>query len=62
MDDEIYGLRAAAAYAGVTNIAIRNWCRKHDIGHKIDGVWIINRAKLDAVTSARGFLKLRERV
>lgn len=46
-------LRTAAAYAGVSYQAIRNWSFEYDIGEFRDGQWIIDKEKLDRVIAAR---------
>jgi len=59
----ITSLRKAASRAGVSHEAIRLWCERYDIGNfdRESKRWIIDADKLDAVISARSFLKIADR-
>lgn len=56
---EIKTLRRAAALAGVSHEAVREWCERHGIGSKQeDGTWVIDRRKLMRLVRARKVLGL----
>lgn len=55
---EIVGLREAARIAGVSRMAVSQWCDKYDIATKDErGVWRINRAALMKIVRARAILE-----
>lgn len=50
---QIVGLRRASQIAGVSRVAVGNWCEKYGIGTMVDGVWHIDRAALMKIVRAR---------
>lgn len=53
---EIVGLREAARLAGVSRMAVSQWCRRYDIGELHEGVWRIDRGALMRIVKARAVL------
>lgn len=57
-EDKIIGLQRAAEIAGVSHMAIKDWCQIYGIGEKVGHQWHIDTAKLDTVVKAREHLRL----
>jgi hypothetical protein len=55
-DAETYGFEVSAAEAaracGVTPQTIRNWCRKHRIGRRFEGRWVVPAGAIKAIARA----------
>ncbi len=57
MPKEIVTLTAAANIAGVTHPTVLGWCKNLGIGEQRNGVWHIDRRKLQRIIKARALLK-----